>query len=260
MNNSAMSALLGRDDPSPVDIFNPGGSSSFLLIGDHAGNLVPAALQALGLPRTELERHIGWDIGVADLGRRLGTALDATFIAQRYSRLVIDCNRSPGRVDAMPEVSDGTAIAANSGLGEQARAARVEAIQEPYQRAIADELARRDARGERTILVALHSFTPAMQGVARPWHAGVLHDQGDTRFAMAVLDRLRGEAGLIVGDNEPYSMDVIDYTVPLHAWQAGRPYLELEVRQDLLASADGIAQWAERLARLLPAAAADAGA
>jgi len=260
MNSTAESALLGRDDPPPVDIFNPGGRSSFLLIGDHAGNLVPAGLAGLGLPRAELERHIGWDIGIAALGRQLGKALDATFIAQRYSRLVIDCNRLSERPDAMPEVSDGTAIAANVGLSEADRAARVASIQAPYQQAIADELAQRDAAGQATILIALHSFTPVMAGIARPWHAGVLHDSGDARFALAVLERLRGEPALIVGDNEPYSMDSIDYTIPLHAWQKRRPYLELEVRQDLLGSADGIAEWSERLALLLPAAAGDAGA
>jgi len=259
MSSTVESALLGRDDPPPVDIFNPGGTSSFLLIGDHAGNLVPSGLGDLGVTREELERHIGWDIGIAGLGVQLALALDAPFISQRYSRLVIDCNRSPGRIDAMPEVSDGTAIAANVGLSEAARAARVAAIQEPYQQAIADELARRDAAGKSTILVALHSFTPAMAGVARPWHAGVLHEAGNTRFALAILARLRGEDGLHVGDNEPYSMDSIDHTIPLHAWPAGRPYLELEVRQDLLGSPEGIAEWSARLARLLPAAAADAG-
>ncbi|MEO6248146.1 MAG: N-formylglutamate amidohydrolase [Sphingomicrobium sp.] len=258
MNRPAESALLGHGDPPPVDIFNPAGASSFLLIGDHAGNLVPVGLDQLGLPQRELERHIGWDIGIAELGRQVGTALDATFIAQRYSRLVIDCNRSPGRADAMPEVSDGTAIAPNVGLSEGARAERVVAIQEPYQQAIADDLARRDAAGEVTVLVALHSFTPVMGGVARPWHAGVLHDLGDTRFALAVIERLRGESGLIVGDNEPYRMDVIDHTIPLHAYPRGRPYLELEVRQDLLGTPDGIVEWCDRLARLLPAAAADA--
>lgn len=258
MNSTATSALLGRDDPPPVEIFNPAGCSSFLLIGDHAGNRVPAGLGELGLPRAELERHIGWDIGVAELGQRLARALDAVFIAQRYSRLVIDCNRSPERADAMPEVSDATAIAANVGLSAEQRAARVAAIHTPYQQAIAAELARRDARGETTIMVALHSFTPAMGGVVRPWHAGVLHDSGDTRFALAVLARLKAEPGLIVGDNEPYSMDVIDHTIPLHAGDARRLYLELEVRQDLLGSSAGIAAWSERLAWLLPAAAADA--
>ncbi|GAC1581336.1 MAG: N-formylglutamate amidohydrolase [Sphingomicrobium sp.] len=259
MSSTGTSALLGRDDPPPVDIINPEGRSSFLLIGDHAGNLVPSALGKLGLPQTELDRHIGWDIGIAELGRQLASALDAVFIAQRYSRLVIDCNRSPGRIDAMPEVSDGTTIAANIDLTEAGRAARVAAIQEPYQEAIADKLALRDAAGEATVLIALHSFTPQMGGIARPWHAGVLHDAGNTRFAKAVIKRLRREPGLIVGDNEPYSMDIIDHTVPLHAYPAGRPYLELEVRQDLLGSPEGITEWSARLARLLPAAATDAG-
>lgn len=255
MSYFAGNALLGRDDPPPVDIFNPGGRSSFLLVGDHAGKLIPTALGDLGLPTGEIERHIGWDIGVAELGRLLATALDAPFIAQRYSRLVIDCNRTPGRADAMPEVSDATAVPGNVGLGEDDRAARVAAIQLPYQRAIGAELARRDATGVATILVALHSFTPVMGGVARPWHSGVLHDLGNTRFATAMIEQLRGEPGMTVGDNEPYRMDVIDYTIPFHAYPKERPYLELEVRQDLLGNEAGVAEWCERLARLLPAAA-----
>ena len=264
MNNSTASrTLLGTEDAAPVVVVNPEGASSFLLIGDHAGNAVPMALGSLGLSDAELSRHIGWDLGIGDLGALLAEKLDAVFVRQTYSRLVIDCNRSPSQPDLIAEVSDGTVVPGNADLGEADRAARFAEIHTPYQEAIAAEIARRDAAGMATVLVALHSFTPAMKGAlrdqARPWHIGILHDGGDTAFAHVLLDVLRDEADLVVGDNEPYRMDLIDYTIPRHAYPQRRPYAEIEVRQDLLADSAGCAAWADRLARVLPAA-AEAGA
>lgn len=250
------SPLLTAADPPPVTITNPGGTSPFLLIGDHAGNRVPARLHALGLDDAELARHIGWDIGIAETGPLLAERLDATFIRQTYSRLVVDCNRSTTQADAIAPVSDGTTIPGNQGLSDAEKAERFAAIHEPYQRAIADELARRDAAGMRTIVVALHSFTPLMKGGnARPWHIGILHDRGDTRFAGAMLAVLRGAVGLSVGDNEPYRMDLIDYTIPRHAYPMARLYAEIEIRQDLIGTTEGCVYWADLLAAVLPRAA-----
>jgi predicted N-formylglutamate amidohydrolase len=247
-----MSSLLDPSEPEPAGIVNPDCAAphKFLLIGDHAGRLVPQALQGLGVGAADMERHIAWDIGVQALGEALAERLDVPFVHQLYSRLVIDCNRDPARADAMPAVSDGTPIPGNAALSDADRAARVAAIHEPYQQAIAVRL------GPDTILVALHSFTPRLAGGApRPWQAGILHDGGDTRFARACLTALREEPGLTVGDNEPYAMNAIDYTIPRHAYPA-RPYVEFEVRQDLIAHPAGVAEWCERLARVLERAAA----
>lgn len=251
---SSDTALLGADDPSPIAIINPAGASSFLLIGDHAGNRFPTVLGDMGLATADRVRHIAWDIGIARLGELLAAALDAVFLRQVYSRLVIDCNRRPDAADAMPAVSDGTAVAANAALDDAGRAARVAAIHAPYQDAIGAAIARRRAAGQPTILVALHSFTPVMRGAARPWQVGILHDGGDTGFARALLAALRGEGDLTVGDNEPYRMDLIDYTIPRHAYPDGLPYAEIEVRQDLIADEDGCRAWCDRLARTLAAA------
>lgn len=213
----------------------------------------------LGLSGPDLSRHIAWDIGVADLGQRLAGLLDATFIAQRYSRLVIDCNRDPARSDSMPAVSDGSAIPANADLSPDERAARIAQVFSPYHAVIAAELDRRAAEGLPTVVVALHSFTPVMQAFRRPWRFGILH-LGDSPFSMAMLARLRAEADAPkVGDNEPYRMDEVDYTIPHHAIGRGLDYVELETRQDLLADAAGVEAVAERLARVLPAAFGDAG-
>ena len=243
--------LLAASDPPPVRITNPRGTSPFLLIGDHAGNLVPATIGSLGVGEGNMTRHIAWDIGVAGLGAALSAQIDAVFIHQTYSRLVIDCNRDPAAADAMPAVSDGTDVPANQTLTPDDRAARVAAIHTPYHAAIAAELARRDAMGADAILVSLHSFTPAMRGHDRPWHIGVLHSQGDARFALAMLDLLKAGGDLCVGDNEPYAMDGIDFTVPLHAFAARRRYVEIEIRQDLLAGPDDYRCWADILARHL---------
>jgi len=251
MDSQPSQSLLDADETAPVRIINPNGRASFLLIGDHAGNLVPRALEPFGVAASDRTRHIGWDIGIARLGEVLADLLDATFIAQRYSRLVIDCNRAPDAIDAMPAVSDGTPIPANAALDAAARAARVAAIHAPYQSAIAAELARRDAEGGETVLVALHSFTPVMRGVARPWQIGVLHGGGDETYARAVLAKLEARGDLMVGDNEPYAMDMIDFTIPDHAFAAGRRYVETEIRQDLLETEAQIRDWAEVLKQVL---------
>lgn len=252
-----MQALLGADEPEAAAVVNPAGASPFLLIGDHAGRRVPRALADLGLGDADLARHIGWDIGVRALGQALADAIDAVFVHQVYSRLVVDCNRDPGAPDAIPAVSDATVVPGNANPDPTAVEARIAGIHAPYHAAIATEVARRDAVGQPTALVALHSFTPVMQGLARPWHCGILHDGANDTLARALLARLRAEADLVVGDNAPYAMDGIDFTVPHHAFSSRRLYVEVEVRQDLLGDARGIADWAARLARLLPLALAD---
>jgi predicted N-formylglutamate amidohydrolase len=185
------------------------------------------------------------------LGEHLAPLLDATFIHQHFSRLVIDCNRDPRSAASIVEASDGTPVPGNLGLHPEAREARRAAIHEPYHARIAREIARRERDGARPILVALHSFTPVLGAIPRPWQLGVLHHRGDTRLSRATLARLRKEESLTVGDNEPYRMDGTDYTVPRHAYESGVPYLEVEFRQDLLADPDEVRAWATRFARWL---------
>lgn len=246
-------ALLAHNDPEPAriagDLLAPG---PFLLIGDHAGRAIPAGLGDLGLPPAERARHIAVDIGVEELGLALADRLAAPFLRQVYSRLVIDCNRDPAEASAMPEISDGTVVPGNRGLAPSERQARIEAIFAPYHRAIADALDSRARAGLPTVLVSLHSFTPRMNGHARPWHFGVLHNGHEDAFSRAVLDRLRAAEHFVTGDNQPYRMDTVDYTVPRHAFPRGLPYLELEVRQDLIGPGSGrIGEIADLLAQVL---------
>lgn len=245
--------LLSPLDPAPVQVLREDGRSPFLLIADHAGRAVPSALGRLGLPQSELDRHIGWDIGIAGTTARLSERLDACAILQAYSRLVIDCNRPLDSPGSIVERSDGTPVPGNLDLDAHQRAQRIAEIFEPYHARIAAELDRRASAGRPVVLVAMHSFTPSMAGNDRPWHAGVLY-QRDARFAHALLEALRDEGDLVVGDNEPYRVsDATDYAIPVHAERRGLPHVELEIRQDLIADEAGQQAWAQRLARLFTA-------
>lgn len=244
--------MLAADEPAPVRVLRPEGASDFVLAADHAGNLIPRALGDLGVSVAERQRHIGWDIGIAAVTEALAGLLDATAVLQTYSRLVIDCNRKPGHPTSIPPVSEVTPISGNENLSAADREARRRVIFDPYHTAITGILDVRASR--RTILVAMHSFTPVFKGVARAVEVGVLYHH-ETPLSRLMLELLRAEGNLIVGANEPYAITgTSDYTVPIHGEGRGIPHVEIEIRQDLIGEAVGQRAWAERMARLLTAA------
>jgi predicted N-formylglutamate amidohydrolase len=246
--------LLDRDEPAPVAAEREGGTSPFVIVCDHAGHRIPRVLGSLGLPESELRRHIAWDIGAGAVATRLGALLDAPVVLQRYSRLVIDCNRAPGHETSIAPRSEATEIPGNLDLSDAQKEQRLKTIFAPYHDAIEALLDDRKRRGQETIVIAQHSFTPVFHGVARAWQAGMLYNN-DPRLGHALGGLLRDE-GFVVGDNEPYVLtSTSDYSIPFHAERRGLPYLEIELRQDLIAEAPGQTEWAERLARLLPIAA-----
>jgi predicted N-formylglutamate amidohydrolase len=248
------SPLLAADEPAPVTVRIENGQSSFLIVADHAGNLTPRTLGMLGLPAGEFLRHIAWDIGIAAVCRRMADALDATLIEQNYSRLIIDCNRSPGTATSIPELSEHTTVPGNIGLSERQKAARVGEIFQPYHDRIAAELDRRQHAGRAAVLVAMHSFTPVYKGFSRPWEVGVMYNR-DPRLAHVLLATFKREDGLVIGDNEPYSVtDASDYTIPVHGERRGLPHVAIEVRQDLIAEENGQRTWGLLLARCLTSA------
>ena len=252
----AAEALLAPDEPAAVVDYRAAGASPFLLVCDHAGRRIPRSLHNLGLAPSDLARHIAWDIGIAGVGRALADRLDARLIMQPYSRLVIDCNRPPGGATSIALVSDGTSIPGNENLSGHDAALRLRDIFTPYHRAIANALDARAKARRPTILISLHSFTPVFAGFVRPWQAGVLYHRYGA-LAQALLALLRAPGDLVVGDNEPYDVtDDTDYTIPVHGEQRGMPHVAIEIRQDLIAEDAGQRQWAERLADLLPKAAA----
>jgi predicted N-formylglutamate amidohydrolase len=246
--------LLAADEPAPVSVHNANGKSVFLLVADHGGNLIPRVLDRLGVAAADRERHIAWDIGIAGFGRVLADALDATFIQQNYSRLVIDCNRPLDAPTSIPDISERTAIPGNRGLDEAKKAARVVEIFRPYHDRIEAELDLRLKASRPTALIALHSFTPVFEDVSRPWHAGVLYNC-DPRFARCLMALLNAEKEFAIGANAPYSVsDATDYTIPVHAERRSLHHVLIEIRQDLIAHDNGQREWAQRLARLLPQA------
>jgi len=247
----ATDQLLGEGDIPPVHEVNAAGTSPFLLTADHYGRMLPRALGDLGLAESDLVRHIAWDIGIAGVAERLAKMLDAHLIAQRYSRLVIDCNRPPDVASSIPVTSEATAIPRNEGISEREREARRREIFEPYHHRIDAAISRRRHDKQPTVLVSLHSFTPVYAGIARPWHIGTLHHR-DTVLPQLLLKHLRSEGDLVVGDNEPYAVsDLTDYTIPVHGEARGLVNTGIEIRQDLIEDQSGQQQWAERLARIL---------
>ena len=239
------------DEPAAFELVNSEGKARLLLICDHASRAVPRALATLGLEAWQLERHIGWDIGAAQVARGLSRHFDAPLVLAGYSRLVIDCNRRLGDASSIPETSDGVTVPGNRGLAEADVRRRVAELYEPYHRAIEAMLARMSARGPVPALVSVHSFTPVFAGFERPWHIGVLWDR-DPRIAVPLLAALGRIDGVNVGDNEPYSARVPQgYSVSTHAAAKGYPHVALELRQDLVDTQHGAALWSERLAAAL---------
>lgn len=237
--------LLVPDDPPPAEVFNDGGSALVLLLCDHAGRHVPRRLGDLGLDAAAFERHIAWDIGAAEVARRLAIRLDAPLVYSNYSRLVIDVNRRPDDPTCMPEESDGTPVPANRGLSVSARQARIAEIHEVYHRLVARRLVDLRARGV-PVVISIHSFTPVFKGFERPWQIGVLWNR-DGRLAQPLMASLAGQ-GIAVGDNQPYSgQDRHGHTLPHHVEEAGIPHVLLEIRQDLIDTRHGAEEWSETL-------------
>ncbi len=246
-----MPGLLTPDELPPFEVVDGNPSSPYVVLCDHAGCRVPRALDSLGLPAHELTRHIGWDLGASELSRHLAQALGAWLILQNYSRLVIDCNRPPDSPESVVLSSEDTPIPGNQHLSCADAELRFEHIFAPYHARVHAELDERKARGRDSILIFVHTFTPVFRGVPRPWHAGVLY-LNDTRIALPMLQGLRQKSGLIIGENEPYAASALtDYSLVEHAERRGLPYVELEVRQDLLADEEGQKEWALSLAELL---------
>lgn len=240
--------LLGASDVPPCQIVNETGAAHALLVCDHAGQAVPAALNGLGLDERELARHIAWDIGAGAVTRHLARMLDAPAVLANYSRLVVDPNRYLHDHDvAFPAESDGTRVPGNEDLTEAQRVARARSCYWPYHHAVTRHLDAMRERGITPALISVHSCTPVFQGFFRPWHVGVLWNQ-DPRLSVPVLEALRRIPDIEVGDNQPYSGRQPNFfTMAYHAESADLPHLALEIRQDLIADASGITHWAEIL-------------
>ena len=232
-------------------ILRADGKSRFLLFCDHASNAVPEELRNLGLPESELARHIAWDIGAAGVTEELSDILDAPAVLSGVSRLVIDCNRQLHASDLIPETSDGTVIPGNLHLNEAAKAARIKLWFHPYHDAVESVLLQRETKGIASIVVSIHSMTPMLGKEPRPWQIA-LSSYLDRRLTEIVLAALRQSGDVVVGDNQPYDLDPkVDYSTPYHALRRGLPHIQVEFRQDEIADAISQRNWALRFARAL---------
>jgi predicted N-formylglutamate amidohydrolase len=232
---------------------NPSGRAPVLLLCDHATNIIPEAVAGgdLGLPQEEMGRHIAYDLGARGVTLELARLLDAPAILTRFSRLVIDPNRGEDDPTLVMRLYDGTIIPANRHLTETERARRLAAYHRPYHQAIDRELDRMLAAGQSPSLIAIHSFTPRLVGrMPRPWHVGILWHH-DGRIAVPLMERLRREPGLCVGDNQPYTGQLEGDTMSQHGTGRGLPHVLIELRHDLIQTPETERLWAARLAPIL---------
>lgn len=245
---------MSASDPAPFEVVNPAGASHICLVCEHAGRAVPARLGDLGVAAGEMDRHIAYDVGAGALARRLSARLDAPLVLQRYSRLVVDANRPFEAPDCIPPVSDGTRVPANANLSEAARGRRWEEIHQAFHRAVEALLDDHAASHAHTHLVAVHSFTPELAGVARGCHLGLLFHR-DRRLADAIRANLPARPRIEVAMNEPYAVDDLsDYTIPVHGERRGVPHVLIEVRNDQIADTEGVETWSALLAQALACA------
>lgn len=247
---SPNSSVPARRDDDAYEILPGAADAGLVLIADHASNRVPPDLADLGLAAGEFRRHIAWDIGVEGLTRALAARLGVPAVLSRFSRLVIDPNRGDDDPTLIMRLSDGAVVPGNARIGAEEREARIARFWRPYDAAIRDTIDAGFAAGRAPVLFSLHSFTPVWRGRARPWHCGVLWD-ADPRLPQFLLERLGTDPELVVGDNEPYDGALNGDTMYRHGTRRGLVHAILEVRQDLIADADGIAAWTDRLAPIL---------
>ena len=247
---------MSEADPPAVTRVNSGGLSPVVLLCEHASNHIPARYARLGLTEADLQRHIAYDIGAADVARQLAVLLDAPLLLSGFSRLLIDCNRPLAAPSSIPARSEDTDIPGNTGIDAAERAARDAQFFAPFRTAVADLLDARLRAGVPTLLIGMHSFTPVYLGERRAMQAGFLY-LAARRLGQALIDGLRrADPSLTVGDNEPYRVTPDgDYTVPHQGDCRGIPTALIEVRQDLIAEPAGAARWARLLAGVLADAA-----
>lgn len=246
----AVEKLLSEAEGSPVAVVNPAGRSPLLIVCEHASRRLPESLGTLGLSDEALSSHIAWDPGALAVSKELARLLDAQLVYQRFSRLAYDCNRPPEAAGAMPELSEIYEIPGNRALTASERESRTEALYTPFHRAVTDAIEARTARGQETVLVTMHSFTPVYMGHRRTVEIGILHDS-DSRLADAMLDAAAGLA-YDIRRNEPYGpADGVTHTLIKHGLARDLRNVMIEVRNDLIRNEDGQRVMADLLARLL---------
>ncbi len=238
---------------APFELIEGDRRKGLVLLADHARRDLPEEYGDLGLPASEFDRHIAYDIGVEAVTRALAARLGVPALLGGFSRLLIDPNRGEDDPTLIRQLYDGTVVPSNYPMLAEEREQRLERFYRPYHDAVAALIASvAKEGGGAPFLFSIHSFTPVMQGRVRPWHAGVLWDLDD-RAARPLIDMLSADPLLTVGDNEPYDGALRGDTMYRHAIVNGFAHALLEIRQDLIADASGAEAWAERLTPIVDA-------
>ena len=238
---------------APFDLVEGDRKRGIVLVADHARRDLPEEYGSLGLPAAELERHIAYDIGVEAVTRELAAALDVPAVIANFSRLLIDPNRGEDDPTLIRQLYDGTVVPGNYPMAPAERERRLDGFFRPYHDAVGAMIASvAQASGKAPFIFSVHSFTPVMQGIARPWHVGILWDLDD-RVARPLIDMLGEDKNLVVGDNEPYDGALRGDTMFKHAIVNGFAHALIEIRQDLIADSKGALAWAQRLAPIVDA-------
>ncbi len=240
-----------QTEPGPYESVNASASPRLIFVCDHAANVLPSVYGTLGLRESLFQTHIAFDIGAGDVTHVLAAAFDAPAILGTYSRLLIDLNRGLDDPTLVMKLSDGAIIPGNEKIRPSEIETRVARYYRPYHEAIEAEIERAGTLGITPTLISIHSFTPEWRGTQRPWQIGVLWSRRDGRLALPVLEALRREPDLTVGDNQPYSGELENDCMSQHAVARGLPHVLLEIRQDLIADRAGAVFWAERLVPIL---------
>lgn len=227
---------------APFEILGLPSAGGILIIGDHASNQLPCDID-LGIEPALLEAHIAWDTGVRAVSESLVQNNGFAAFLGAYSRLLVDLNRDEDDHAVIPRQSDGARIPGND-LTPDEREARLASFHRPYHNRLRQLL----SECRPALILSLHSFTPALEsnpGEARPWEVGVLYNQQDkaSRLAIPFLE----DAGLLVGDQLPYSGKLLNATMNRHAEANLIPYVGIEMRQDLASEPSDQARFARTL-------------
>ena len=250
INKNNNKTLLAQDEPGPFRVMNPLAEKPILLVCDHASHRFPKSLGDMGLDPFARRCHLAIDIGAGALTESLAESLGVTAVLQNYSRLIVDCNRQLMDPGAFLEYGDGILVPGNRNLHQADKDLRADALYWPYHHAIDEQVQRLRKAGPQPAFIAVHSFTPVLNGESRAWQIGVLWDK-DERLRHIFLEGF-SDAGYYVGDNVPYSGKAPqDFTIDHHAEEIGLPHIGIEIRQDLLRNKKGVAQIAQVMHKII---------
>lgn len=252
----AIMKQTGRTPASEQKLFSSftqiegGRDSGWLIVCDHASKALPEGYGTLGLPQAQLERHIGYDIGAAGVTREVARLLGAPALLTNFSRLLIDANRGEDDPTLIMRLSDGAVVPGNADFDEAERTRRVSRFYAPYHAAIDEVIDDAIEAGRPPAIFSIHTFTENWRGTPRPWHATILWDK-DPRLPVPMLEALRSESDLVIGENVPYSGELKGDCLYRHGTQRGLAHALIEIRQDLVREEGGQLEWGQRLARIM---------